>query len=142
HARLGRGRHARDRPRDSGGADRRLRLRTRRAARAIEGTDGALSALPAAVRGSKYLTAPLMRVWVDCTAAAHPLVLRPIIERLRGEGHDVSVTARRYGQTIGILERLGIEHEVIGHHADGGSGAKAAAVASRSAALARWARPR
>ena len=26
---------------------------------------------------------PHMRVWVDCTAAAHPLVLRPIIERLR-----------------------------------------------------------
>ena len=25
-----------------------------------------------------------MKVWVDCTAAAHPLVLRPIIERLRG----------------------------------------------------------
>ena len=24
-----------------------------------------------------------MRIWVDCTAAAHPLVLRPIIERLR-----------------------------------------------------------
>ena len=23
-----------------------------------------------------------MRVWIDCTAAAHPLVMRPIIERL------------------------------------------------------------
>src|SRR5436189_45680 len=37
-----------------------------------------------------------MRVWVDCTAAAHPLVLRPIIERLQGAGHEVSVTAREY----------------------------------------------
>jgi predicted glycosyltransferase len=83
-----------------------------------------------------------MKVWVDCTAAAHPLVLRPIIERLRAEGHDVSVTARLYGQTTGILDRLGIEHEVIGRHADRGRGAKAAAVASRSAALVRWARPR
>ena len=27
-----------------------------------------------------------MRIWVDCTAAAHPLVLRPIIERLRDRG--------------------------------------------------------
>jgi uncharacterized protein len=81
-------------------------------------------------------------VWVDCTAAAHPLVLRPIIERLRAEGHDVSVTARLYGQTTGILDRLGIEYEVIGRHSDGGRGAKAAAVASRSAALVRWARPR
>src|SRR4051794_2593062 len=83
-----------------------------------------------------------MNVWVDCTAAAHPLVLRPIIERLRAEGHDVSVTARLYGQTTGILDRLGIEYEVIGRHSDRGRGAKAAAVASRSAALLRWARPR
>ncbi len=44
-----------------------------------------------------------MRVWVDCTAAAHPLVLRPIIERLEAAGHEVEVTARRYGQTEGIL---------------------------------------
>ncbi len=27
-----------------------------------------------------------MKVWVDCTAAAHPLVLRPIIERLEARG--------------------------------------------------------
>ena len=83
-----------------------------------------------------------MRVWVDCTAAAHPLVLGPIVERLGEAGHDVSVTAREYGQTVGILERLEIEHEVIGRHTDGGSGAKAAAVAGRSAALVRWARPK
>ena len=23
-----------------------------------------------------------MKIWIDCTAAAHPLVMRPIIERL------------------------------------------------------------
>jgi predicted glycosyltransferase len=83
-----------------------------------------------------------MRVWVDCTAAAHPLVLRPIIERLEVQGHEVSVTAREYGQTVGILERLGMAHEVIGRHVGAGDAAKAAAVATRSLALARWARPR
>jgi uncharacterized protein len=83
-----------------------------------------------------------MRVWVDCTAAAHPLVLRPIIERLESGGHEVSVTAREYGQTVGILDRLGIAHEVIGRHAGAGDAAKAAAVAGRSLALARWARPK
>ena len=31
-----------------------------------------------------------MKVWVDCTAAAHPLVLRPIIERLEARGDEVS----------------------------------------------------
>jgi predicted glycosyltransferase len=83
-----------------------------------------------------------MRVWVDCTAAAHPLVLRPIIERLTAEGHEVSVTAREYGQTVGILELLGIEHEVVGRHADAGTAAKAFAVGRRSAALLGWARRR
>ncbi|HSI81042.1 MAG TPA: DUF354 domain-containing protein [Solirubrobacterales bacterium] len=83
-----------------------------------------------------------MRVWVDMTAAAHPLVLRPIVERLRGRGHDVEVTAREYGQTVGILERLGIEHRVVGRHAGAGIARKGLAVAERSAALARWARGR
>jgi predicted glycosyltransferase len=83
-----------------------------------------------------------MRVWVDCTAAAHPLVLRPIIERLQGAGHEVSVTAREYGQTVGVLRLLGIDHEVFGRHAGAGTGAKAAAVGRRSAALTRWARRR
>ena len=44
-----------------------------------------------------------MRVWVDCTAAAHPLVLRPIVERLRARGDEVEVTEREYGQTVGVL---------------------------------------
>ena len=83
-----------------------------------------------------------MRVWVDCTAAAHPVVLRPIIERLRVAGHDVDVTAREYGQTVGLLERLGIEHEVIGRHGGAGTAAKGIALARRSGALIRWARPR
>jgi predicted glycosyltransferase len=83
-----------------------------------------------------------MRIWVDCTAAAHPLVLRPIIERLEAAGHDVSVTAREYGQTVGVLERLGIAHESVGRHGGGSAAGKAVALARRSAALARWARGR
>ncbi len=83
-----------------------------------------------------------MRIWVDCTAAAHPLVLRPIVERLRERGDEVEITAREYGQTVGILERLGLDHEVIGAHAGGGTAGKGLAVARRSRALASWARPR
>lgn len=83
-----------------------------------------------------------MRVWVDCTAAAHPLALRPIIERLRADGHEVEITTREYGQTVGIHERLGLEHTVVGRHAGGSMARKGTAVASRSAKLAAWARPR
>ncbi len=83
-----------------------------------------------------------MRIWVDLTAAAHPLVLRPVVEGLRDRGHEVTLTAREYGQTVGILERLGLEHTVVGTHGGGSSVGKARALARRSAALARWARPR
>jgi predicted glycosyltransferase len=76
------------------------------------------------------------------TAAAHPLVLRPIVERLRAQGHELAVTAREYGQTLGVLERLGIPFEAVGRHAGAGTVAKATAVARRSAALARWGRRR
>ena len=69
-------------------------------------------------------------VWVDCTAAAHPLVLRPIIERLEARGHEVVVTAREYGQTLGILERLGIPYTAVGAH---GGASTAAARRGRSA---------
>ena len=81
-----------------------------------------------------------MRVWVDCTAAAHPLVLRPIIERLESAGHRVEVTARRYGQTEGILERLGIPYTSVGAHGGASTLGKGAALAARSARLWRWAR--
>jgi predicted glycosyltransferase len=83
-----------------------------------------------------------LRVWVDCTAAAHPLVLRPVVEVLRGRGHDVEITARRYGQTEGLLDRLGLGYESFGEHGGASTPAKARAVAGRSLALARWARPR
>ncbi|MFM8518958.1 MAG: DUF354 domain-containing protein [Solirubrobacterales bacterium] len=57
-----------------------------------------------------------MKVWFDCTAAPHPVVLRPLIERFSERGDDVLVTAREYGQTVGLLEMMGIEHQVVGSH--------------------------
>jgi uncharacterized protein len=83
-----------------------------------------------------------MRVWVDCTAAAHPLVLRPIIERLDAQGHEVEVTARTYGQTEGILDRLGIPYTSVGRHGGGRMIGKGGALAGRSSRLFRWARGR
>src|SRR5918996_5760934 len=83
-----------------------------------------------------------MRVWVDMTAAAHPLALRPIIDGLTARGHTVEVTARDYGQTHGILDRLGIPHEVVGRHAGASTVAKATTPARRRGSPARWARRR
>jgi predicted glycosyltransferase len=81
-----------------------------------------------------------MRVWIDLTNSPHVLVMRPIIERLRADGHEVRVTARDYAQTIALCERLGIEHTAIGRHRGERLAAKATGLASRSAALVRWAR--
>ena len=79
-----------------------------------------------------------MKVWVDCTAAAHPLVLRPIIERLQARGDEVFVTAREYGQTLGILDRLGISYTAVGSHGGASALGKGRALAGRSARLARF----
>ncbi len=78
-----------------------------------------------------------MKVWFDCTAAAHPLVLRPVIERFAAGGAEVLVTAREYGQTVGLLEMLGIEHTVVGSHGGASKFGKAFALGSRSAKLSR-----
>jgi predicted glycosyltransferase len=81
-----------------------------------------------------------MRVWIDLTNSPHVLVMRPVIEGLRADGHDVRVSARDFAQTIELCERFGIEHAAIGRHRGGRLAAKATGLVSRSAALARWAR--
>ena len=83
-----------------------------------------------------------MRIWVDLTNSPHVLVLRPVIEALRADGHDVEVTARAFAQTLELCELLGVEHTAIGSHRGGGLAGKAAGLASRSAALTRWGRGR
>ena len=51
-----------------------------------------------------------MRIWVDLTNSPHVLVMRPVIAELRARGHEVEVTARDFAQTLGLLQRFGIEH--------------------------------
>jgi predicted glycosyltransferase len=81
-----------------------------------------------------------MRVWIDLTNSPHVLVMRPVIDVLREDGHEVSVTARDFAQTLGLLDRFAIPHTAIGRHRGERLPAKAAGLASRSAALVRWAR--
>lgn len=80
-----------------------------------------------------------MRVWIDLTNSPHVLVMRPMIERLRADGHDVRVTARDFAQTIELCERLHIAHTPIGRHRGERLAAKFGGLASRSTALVRWA---
>jgi predicted glycosyltransferase len=83
-----------------------------------------------------------MRIWIDLTNSPHVLVMRPLIEAMRADGHEVEVTARDFAQTLELCERFGIEHTAIGSHAGESLGKKALGLAGRSFALARWARGR
>jgi predicted glycosyltransferase len=83
-----------------------------------------------------------MRIWVDLTNSPHVVVLRPVIRVLEQRGHRVDVTARDFAQTLGLAERLGIAHQAIGRHRGGRLAAKGAGLASRSLALANWAKGR
>lgn len=74
---------------------------------------------------------------MDCTAAAHPLVLRPLIERFEAGGHEVFITTREYGQTVGILDRLGLPYTAVGEHGGASKLGKLRALGGRSARLAR-----
>src|ERR1700754_1748995 len=68
--------------------------------------------------------------------------MRPVIDVLRARGATVFVTARDFAQTLGLLERFRIDHTAIGRHRGGALAAKSVGLASRSAALVRWARGR
>src|SRR5437763_1097324 len=83
-----------------------------------------------------------MRVWVDFTASAHPLVFRPLVERLQAQGHEVEITAREYAQTLQLIESHGMTATVVGHHGGRSSLGKATQMLTRLKALRAWARPR
>jgi predicted glycosyltransferase len=83
-----------------------------------------------------------MNIWVDMSAPAHVLVLRPIIERLRSQGHSVEVTSRDYAQTQALLDLHGMEHTPIGSHGGASRLRKAYQLGARSTAMIRFGRKR
>jgi uncharacterized protein len=81
-----------------------------------------------------------MRIWIDMTAPAHPLVFRPIIRILRERGHEVHATARDYAQTLALCDRLEIDHVAIGRHGGATRTRKLGALMSRTRAMGRFGR--
>jgi predicted glycosyltransferase len=81
-----------------------------------------------------------VRVWIDLTNSPHVVIFRPLIARLEARGHEVTVTAREFAQTIGLLERFGIPYTSVGAHGGASRRGKALAMARRSAELIRFAR--
>jgi uncharacterized protein len=83
-----------------------------------------------------------MRIWVDISAPAHVLVLRPIIERLREAGHEVEVTSREYTETQQLLELHGIDNTPIGRHGGASRARKLARLLQRTPMMRRFGRRR
>lgn len=82
-----------------------------------------------------------MRIWIDMTAPAHPLVFRPIIHRLLERGHEVQVTARDYAQTLELLRLHRIPHLTFGAHGGASRARKLASLLTRTRALRGLGRP-
>jgi uncharacterized protein len=83
-----------------------------------------------------------VHVWFDFTNTAHVLVLRPLVEVLEGDGHEVTLTARALSHTVELLEDWGHPHVVIGRHGGGRRADKALAAAERLTKLIRFGRRR
>jgi hypothetical protein len=84
-----------------------------------------------------------MRVWVDVTNSPHVVFFRPLVALLTGRGHDVTITARDFAQTVELLQDAGLEHTVVGPPHGGASRAgKVRAMGSRLRALRAFASPR
>lgn len=88
------------------------------------------------------MTARPRRVWIDLTNSPHVVFFRPILRRLDEAGIESVVTARDFAQTLGLLERFGIAHTVIGRHGGASLQGKGLGLLRRSSALLRFGRGR
>jgi uncharacterized protein len=83
-----------------------------------------------------------MRLWVDMTNVAHPVVLRPLVELLERDGHEVEITARPLSHTLELLDDWGHPYSAIGRYGGASKAGKARAAANRISRLLRFARSR
>jgi predicted glycosyltransferase len=83
-----------------------------------------------------------MRIWADLTNTAHVVVLRPLIELLERQGHEVEITARPLSHTVELLDDWGHPYTVLGDYGGATRRGKVRAAASRIPALIRFGRRR
>ena len=81
-----------------------------------------------------------MRVWIDVTNSPHVPFFRPLVGLLQERGHEVTISARDFAQTLELLEDWGLEFTVVGPpHGGASRTAKVRAMTSRLHALRRFA---
>jgi predicted glycosyltransferase len=84
-----------------------------------------------------------MRVWIDVTNSPHVVFFRPLAALLATRGHEVTITARDFAQTLELLEDAHLAHTVVGPpHGGAARAAKVRAMSGRLRALRAFARER
>jgi len=58
-----------------------------------------------------------MKVWVDIKNSHEPLFFRSIIEKFPGQ--EFIITCREFAEIVSLLEKYGLEHEIIGGRPEG-----------------------
>jgi uncharacterized protein len=81
-----------------------------------------------------------VRVWVDFTNTAHVVVLRPLVEELVTQGHEVTLTARPLSHTFELLDDWGYPYTPLGHYGGARRVGKARAAAGRLARMVAFGR--
>jgi predicted glycosyltransferase len=92
--------------------------------------------------GGPDIDCAAVRVWVDMTNVAHPVVLRPLIELLEANGHEVQITARPLSHTLELLDAWGHPYTAVGRYGGASKARKARAAMNRIARLGRFAQGR
>jgi len=83
-----------------------------------------------------------MRLWIDLANSPHVPFFRALIDRFTAAGHEVSLTAREFAETVPLARSLGMDPHVIGAHGGHKVSGKAGNLVGRAWELARWARKR
>jgi uncharacterized protein len=83
-----------------------------------------------------------MRIWIDLANSPHVPFFRALLPEFAARGHNVTLTARDFAQTVEMARMIGLDPFVIGGHGGAGLGGKAGNLIGRAASLARWARGR
>jgi uncharacterized protein len=76
------------------------------------------------------------------TNVAHPIVLRPLVELLERDGHEVEISARPLSHTLDLLDAWGHRYTAIGRYGGASKAGKARAAVDRVARLLSFARGR
>ena len=83
-----------------------------------------------------------LRIWIDLANSPHVPFFRALVPEFVRRGHEVTLTARAFAQTVELARAAGLKPVVVGGHGGRGLAGKAGNLAGRAAVLAGWARGR